>query len=359
VKRLFPLLLLAACAAEPPPEPTPTPPPDEPDLVVLEPGTEAANPVTFRVSAPPETVRVQYVVDFAWTAGESTDPAGDFAVTAAFDELGDHRVEILAFDADGDRTGRLLHDVHVLPDPNRPNRFGVVLGDVQAQGWEHAALAARLGALGIDRAYLHVADGVADCAANPLPCDEAVVGHYTDVGIEVWAWATPAIGDERAQADLVFDLIPLGYRGLVLRFGEPYRGQDQPLDEVLLAWLLARNECAGFEEHDGVEFPILAWVPSDPAAAGLATAVLDDKAEGLLPLADAGVEDAVCAWAATTARPVHGFLPLDAPDLGAALLQGGRSAAVLGVPDAGDDAGWAAFEALPWTSADFTAPACD
>jgi len=329
-------------------------------VFVLEPGAEAANPVTFRIEAPPEAVRVTYTADFQWQIGESVNPDDDWAITSTFTLLGDHTIEILAFGADDLPVGRVVHDIAVLPDPARPNRFGVVLGDVQAQGWDHATLATELGALGVDRVYLHVADGVPDCAVVPLLCDESVPAAYRAAGIEPWGWANAAPGDERAQADLIFELVPRGYWGVVLRVGEPFRGQAQALDDLLLGWLLARNECAGGAQHEGGEFPILAWLPPSPDAGGLVTEDLEEKADGFVPLAPDGVDASYCAWRTGTSKPIHPMVPFDSPDpLGPQLVAAGREALLYGIPDADDDAGWQRLGAIDWAANEFSEPVCN
>lgn len=354
--------LLAGCGAVEPLDEPATPPVDAGlgDIEFLSPGEEAGSPVPLRVDAPDGVVAVRYIDDAGgWTIGESLDRSSDFEVTGTF-TLGGHRT-VLAWGLDDQprivAEGSHRFD-HIVPPGGR---FGLWLPDLGAVGLDADELAQRLGDLGVGRLYVRVADGAPDCDEVPAACDPDLPAALRDAGVQPWAWVDTDPADPVAQADVLLDVAPLGYVGVQLMIGDRFDERPDALRTLAFEFVIARSACIGAGLHVG-EFPILLTVPPDLAARGLDPAELADVVDGWAPLisADDSLEQTWCDLEphAGMVAPVLGLDGLP-DDLAASLAIAGPDASVWQVPLAGDAAGWAAIEAVDWTTTEFEVPSCE
>lgn len=351
-------LLLAAC---PPPAPNLEPPTpaltdDVEDIDFVTPSGSVSSPVSFVLDAPPgiEWVRLTELQG-GFTLGDSTDADGGFPLTAAFPLPGLRRVEAIGYDAEGQVVARGQQSFEVVAPPG--GRHGLWLHDLASTGLDAGALATRVSDLGVGRLLVRVADGALDCDAVPAGCDSDLTDALRAVGVTPWAVIEAEPNDPHAQADALFDLLPLDYEGLILRGSTRFDGDDDALAALVEAFVTVRGQCVGAGLHTG-EFPILANLPAasiDPVA-GLV--------DGWAPEAT-DADDVAARWCELRGRSDRPIWPVvhaavsDHLTLDALLLQSGADASVIGVPVAGDAPAWERLEALAWGREVFETPDCE
>lgn len=354
------LLLGCPSAAPAPADDDDSAPPEPPGLTFLTPGEAAANPVTFTVSAPEGVTSVRYLSQGVTTLGTSEDAEAGFPLTWSFELLGTQTIEAWAFAGDtfvDDATWTF----EALPDPREANDFGVWIEEVDSLGAPIDDVAERLAALGVSRVYVPIGEGLTDCVSTPALCDHALTDAFRDRGIAPYAWAVPALGEPMPQAELLFDIVPAGYHGLVLAVDARWGGLDADLDQLALSYVIVRSQCDTSGEHLAGEFPLWAALGSPDA---LAVGALDERWDGFMPiLSGLEVAASVCQLrdlgGLGPVHPVFERASLQDGGLQGALTAAGRRASLRWVPSADDAAGWAALEAVPWSWDAFEEPDCD
>jgi hypothetical protein len=351
------IVLLCAC---PPPDPVleaETPPvgPDLEDIDFLSPSGSVTSPVTFELAAPANVAWVRLTeMQAGVDLGDSTDAAHGFLTIASFPLPGLRRVAAFGYDEDDQIVARGERSFEVVLPPG--GRHGLWLYDLAATGLSAEELAARTADLGVGRLLVRVAEGPLDCVAVPNGCDAALTAALRDAGVVPWAVFDAVPEDPEAQAEALFDLLPLHYEGVLLRTGDRFDGRDEELAALVEAFVIVRGRCVGQGLHSG-EFPLLAARPdgtSDPVA---------QMVDGWAPEADGDLlQERWCQLEGASDRPIWPVLNADVADaeaLDELLGRAGADASIVRVPDAaGADEGWAKLEALDWGRQEFQTPDC-
>lgn len=348
-------------------------------LTFDEPIGEADNPVTFRVEASPEVVRVVYRAEDTWDLGDSTDGGAGFPVTYTFSETGERTIVAIGYDADDVELVRAETAITVhpaAPEPGDGNHIGAWLWTIEGTGMSHAALADTLVDMGLDRIYVKVADGSASCGSWPELCDSSLVQTYHDRGLEVYAWSYNYPGNDTAQADALYEAAVTGYDGYVLDLEIEFDGLSGSLESLLAAFDDARSDAMTSGYAD--QMPLLATTWGNPMDHNFRIDIVDRYVDAHLPqtyvevwgssyMADLEywIEVGDCEYRALGAtKPVHHIISTEYNDITASEIQrfvaaSGPETSVWRIPGDGTPLSiWDDWGAVDWDSDVFSTYSC-
>jgi hypothetical protein len=328
------------------------------------------NPCSFSARFTGAVATVRYDADgYELATVDATTPD----ITYTFQQLGDRDVRVTALDATGAElaSDHLVVTVTEIDDGAR----GAWLWYIEGVGMSHTELAERLVSLSIDRVYVKVADGSADCSAWPELCDTSVPAAYRAAGVEPWAWAYVYPGSATSQAGALGRAATTGYAGYVLDIEVEFDGQSATLTDTMEAFAEARADAVA----DGATgFGLRATTWGNPEDHGMRVDIIDRYVDAHMPqtyvevwgasyMRDAAdwVQVGTCEYRSLGAtRPIHHIVSTETGDITPTQIEAflgasGPETSVWRVPGDGTPTSiWDDWAAVDWSPATYDEPDC-
>jgi len=242
--------------------------------------------VWFKATASSDVQKVKYYSVYNSTPyllGESTDAAGQYAVSYTFSNGGSRQVSAEGYNSANVKVASktILINVSAATQTSSKSGLGAWLWYIEGTGYTHAQLASKLEELGVKRLYIKVADGT---DIWPEATDSSVPQTYQSAGIEAWAWSYNYPNNASTQANALYNAAKTGYDGYVLDLESEFDNQSSSLNSLLSAFYNARQSAVsqGYILSASA-FPMYVTTWGNPADHHMRIDVMDPYVDGYMP----------------------------------------------------------------------------